>query len=88
MTSHLWVLILDKCLVSVFIQPYHLKDQDLHHLDNDYGNLIKTILIPLFLKMNKEFQGSAYTIPLPDGNALHFWNVEECDRTFGSIQFK
>jgi hypothetical protein len=59
--------------------------------ENIYGDLIKDIIIPFVYVMNKEFQCSPCSIPLPDGavaERLDFWDLEGCDHILSNMEFK
>jgi hypothetical protein len=56
--------------------------------ENNYGNLIKDIIIPFIYVMNREFQFPACSIPLPDGDRLDFWDMAKSDHIIHKMEFK
>ena len=57
-------------------------------LDDDFGHFIKTILIPKLSLMRKLFLFPACTISLPNNGLLQFWDMEDCDKIFGAVNFQ
>ena len=86
MTLPLLVHTCEKSQVSLLI--YLICFKMIIKLDNEFGHLIKTILIPKFSLMCKLFQFPACTIALPENGLLRFWDVEECDKIIAAAKFQ